>query len=164
MKISRKDAINQGLKFYFTGKPCKREHIANRRVPHGTCIECEREHQISEVQRKYHRELKRTKKYKNMAREYRQRIYGTEQYKMAARKTHLKRTYGITLDEFDSLVNLQNNKCKICKSSFNEIQPCIDHCHKTGIVRGILCKSCNQMLGFSKDNAEVLEEAIKYLT
>ena len=70
--------------------------------------------------------------------------------------------YGITEDLYNLLVELQNNKCSICKNDFTKT-PNIDHCHTTGIVRGLLCTECNQGIGFLKDNTEYLSNAIKYL-
>ena len=64
----------------------------------------------------------------------------------------------------------QNNKCAICnemetwKNKHGDIRPlAIDHDHSTGKVRGLLCTSCNALLGHAKDKISVLENAIKYL-
>jgi hypothetical protein len=54
--------------------------------------------------------------------------------------------YGISQVEYDALRVFQNNACAICKR--NNVKLCIDHCHKTGIVRGLLCSSCNNGLGY----------------
>ena len=75
-----------------------------------------------------------------------------------------KNKYGITKEEYYNLFNLQKNKCLICGCEFNDNTiGVVDHDHKTGIVRGILCKKCNTLLGMANDNVEVLENAIKYL-
>ena len=60
------------------------------------------------------------------------------------------------------MIKAQNNKCAICKNEFTKT-PSIDHCHNTGLVRGLLCSDCNVGIGFLKDNKEYLSNAIKYL-
>jgi protein-arginine kinase activator protein McsA len=70
--------------------------------------------------------------------------------------------YGLTVDELLDMIDGAENKCKICKR--NPVQwLVVDHCHKTNIVRGLLCEKCNQALGLLDDNPEYLESAIKYL-
>lgn len=69
---------------------------------------------------------------------------------------------GIDLVEYTEKMNKQHSKCPICNIELTD--PCIDHCHKTGKVRGILCRTCNLALGQFKDSREVLENAIKYLS
>jgi hypothetical protein len=82
-----------------------------------------------------------------------------------SRKSHLKLKYGMTVEEFDSLFQKQNGKCAIClRSHIPGKRPWhIDHDHKTGKIRGILCKHCNVMLGMSQENTEVLNSAISYV-
>lgn len=77
---------------------------------------------------------------------------------------HLKRKYGITIDEWRLLFESQGKVCAICKCQ----EPCkmgwaTDHCHTTGKIRGVLCYSCNWGLGHFKDNILALEEASRYL-
>mgnify|MGYP003152440700 CR=1 FL=1 len=78
--------------------------------------------------------------------------------------------YGISSAEYDTMLEEQDNKCKICLTSFTDITlkdgktPVrIDHCHTTNQVRGLLCNLCNTGLGFFKDNTETLTNAIVYL-
>lgn len=64
---------------------------------------------------------------------------------------HLRNTYGLSVEQFDALIASQNNGCAICGGAFGETKrtrPCVDHCHRTGKVRGLLCIACNCMLGF----------------
>ena len=76
----------------------------------------------------------------------------------------LKYTYGITIDEFNKILKKQEGKCVICRTDKpNGRGFCVDHDHKTGKVRGILCHSCNTGIGSLKDSVELLEKAIKYL-
>jgi hypothetical protein len=84
---------------------------------------------------------------------------------MHKKRQRLKK-YGISIDEFNTLFELQGGKCAICgysdltKSNFF---PMVDHCHDKGHVRGILCSDCNFGLGKFKDNAQLLLNAINYL-
>ncbi len=73
--------------------------------------------------------------------------------------------YNLTQEEYFSLFMKYNNSCAICKRHQNELPRvlCIDHCHKTGKVRGLLCAECNSGLGMFKDNPLFLEKAIKYI-
>lgn len=70
--------------------------------------------------------------------------------------------YGLSENDFRSLVNDQNNQCAICRYVFTST-PCVDHDHQTGSVRGLLCADCNRGLGLFKDNSDHLESAIEYL-
>lgn len=70
--------------------------------------------------------------------------------------------YGITLDQYNQLLITQGNKCKICGKTFIKT-PHIDHNHKTGKVRGLLCNKCNCLLGCADDNITVLNNCILYL-
>ena len=59
---------------------------------------------------------------------------------------------------------LNDNMCAICRTPFSrEVKPRIDHCHKTGKIRKLLCHHCNLGLGFFKDRIDYLEQAIDYL-
>lgn len=78
-----------------------------------------------------------------------------------SRNGHLKRTYGITREEFDAMVREQDNRCGICARSMEP--PHVDHNHKNGVVRGLLCGSCNRMIGLAGESAETLRQAILYL-
>lgn len=85
------------------------------------------------------------------------------------KNSRLKRLYNISLEEYNSLLKLQNYLCVICQQPEtrkykDKIQDLvIDHCHKTGKFRGLLCDACNNGLGRFKDNIFNLERAIEYL-
>lgn len=89
------------------------------------------------------------------------------------RNSHLKR-YGITQEQYNALREYQNYCCAICgvnekkaiksnKSAKEFTSLHTDHCHSTGKVRGLLCFSCNALLGKAEDSIEILENAILYL-
>lgn len=73
--------------------------------------------------------------------------------------------YGITLEEYNQMFANQGYRCAICGSddSKSKLDFCVDHCHNTGKVRGILCHGCNKGIGYFEDNLNNLESAIKYL-
>src|ERR1041384_916466 len=71
--------------------------------------------------------------------------------------------YGLNLEEFNAMVKAQNGRCAIC----NEIPTGrgfhVDHCHLTGVIRGLLCRGCNLALGNMKDDPARLMRAANYL-
>jgi hypothetical protein len=80
----------------------------------------------------------------------------------------IKYKYGITIEEYNSLINIQNHICPICTEIFDldfksMKTPCIDHDHKTGKIRGILCRSCNIALGHTKEDIQRLKNLILYI-
>lgn len=70
-----------------------------------------------------------------------------------------------SLAEYNKLLEEQNHSCKLCLISTKELRfgLCVDHCHITGKVRGLLCDNCNQALGLFKDNPLTLLRAAEYL-
>lgn len=75
----------------------------------------------------------------------------------------LQRTYGITLDDYNNMYNQQNGVCAICgiKGKAKGLQ--VDHSHKTGKVRGLLCVSCNTILGKVENNLNLIPNMLNYL-
>lgn len=100
------------------------------------CRRCKNDH--ASKQRKANRALESTRTY---ARELRKR-------------------YGLTLDEYEKL---SASGCAICGVSAGSRRLCVDHDHKTGKIRGILCGNCNSGLGRFKDDPELLRKAAQYL-
>jgi hypothetical protein len=78
-----------------------------------------------------------------------------------ARIDKLKQIYGITSDDYDAILARQNGACAICKTTIATL--CVDHCHATGAVRGLLCRKCNTGLGCYDDNPRRILTAIAYL-
>lgn len=79
-----------------------------------------------------------------------------------ARKLYLMKAYGITQEDYEQMLDAQSNQCAIC--GVYRAKLAIDHDHKTGKVRGLLCRKCNRGLGYFKDNAEGIQRALDYLT
>ena len=69
--------------------------------------------------------------------------------------------YGLTLADYRALQARQGNVCAICRKPARAL--CIDHCHVTGRVRGLLCPKCNSALGFYDDDPRLLRAALAYL-
>lgn len=73
---------------------------------------------------------------------------------------HRKKTYGLSKEQYEAMVLAQRSLCKIC----NLPKPLVvDHCHKTNVVRGLLCNACNTGIGFFKDSAATCLSAANYL-
>lgn len=79
-------------------------------------------------------------------------------------KQHRINKYGLTIEQVNAMLLLQNNACAICKIEFfGGVRKVIDHNHKTNKVRAILCSYCNTSLGMVRESVETLENMIKYL-
>ena len=91
---------------------------------------------------------------------YRQRY--PERVKASMYKHDLKRKYGLTPEQVQNKIWEQGWMCAICDKRTPKILN-IDHCHRTGKFRGMLCINCNLLLGNAMDSIEILEQAIAYL-
>jgi len=77
----------------------------------------------------------------------------------------MKSATGVNKEQYLSLLELQHETCAICNATVedNNRNLCIDHCHDSDLVRGLLCTRCNFGLGYFKDDKELLNKAIIYL-
>lgn len=76
--------------------------------------------------------------------------------------TNIKTRFGLTIDEYNTMLKNQNGGCAICEMKHNHNRRfCIDHCHKTNTVRGLLCNGCNTGLGFYELYKEQYEKYLK---
>jgi hypothetical protein len=91
----------------------------------------------------------------------------TPEAKRLKKDQHLRRMYGITIEQHDQMKAAQNGRCKLCDALFDESQletmACVDHDHTTHRVRSLLCYGCNRALGQFCDDARLLRKAIAYL-
>lgn len=131
----RELAIKEGKKLYFTGRPCKNGHIAERFVHNDTCKECHRA-----VMNKNSNKYLLKQKY-NITPEHYQNLLEKQNHLCA-----ICNKPEITID---------GQTKEIKKMS-------VDHCHQTGKVRGLLCNNCNQGIGKFKHNPELLRKAALY--
>lgn len=85
----------------------------------------------------------------------------------AVRDYHYKNRYGISLEEYNDKLSVQNYSCAICGSQHVENERMktlvVDHNHATGEVRGLLCHPCNVALGAVKEKEDILMACISYL-
>ncbi len=98
--------------------------------------------------------------------ENRKAYYKSDVGVISSRRAHLKRSFNITLEEYDELLDKQNQVCGICGSNETDKRNMflsVDHNHDTNKIRGLLCNTCNRALGLFKDDKNNLLNAIKYL-
>jgi Recombination endonuclease VII len=126
----------------YTGRPCKTCGGVLRYSSNCNCVACGRSRKFSST--------------KEVRLRYERSVNG----KAARRKFWLKKKYGITEAEHQQMLRNQNSLCAICK---REVKLCVDHNHKTGKVRGLLCNSCNLIVGVLQDNPTIIRNMITYL-
>jgi hypothetical protein len=81
-----------------------------------------------------------------------------------SREKLLKRRFGITFKKYDEMLKSQNGVCAICQSSCRSGKNLsVDHCHKTGKVRGLLCVDCNLGIANLKESQEIFKKAAEYV-
>lgn len=88
----------------------------------------------------------------------------TEAGKRSAAATKLRQRFGLTLEDYERMYEEQAGKCLTCDSSESHRghRLAVDHCHTTGKVRGLLCKSCNVALGNARENPNILRRLAEY--
>ena len=94
------------------------------------------------------------------------RWYAThkDQHASAVKQGHLRRKYGLTVEGYEDLLIQQDGCCAICQDPESLARAmAVDHDHKTGQIRGLLCFDCNIVLGKMKDNPALLRRAAEYL-
>lgn len=79
-----------------------------------------------------------------------------------AKDSKLKRTYGISLNEYESMLDEQNGVCYICFEK-DSVKLAVDHNHKTGEVRKLLCKKCNTAIGLLREDTKIIENVLNYI-
>lgn len=107
------------------------------------------------------KELQRSKYGADLARYRKQSRMYVKLNPIARRRTYLKSKYNMTLEEYEILFLKQNLCCAICLK--HTTRPCVDHCHKSGKIRGILCPKCNVALGYFMDDPKLMERASRYI-
>lgn len=102
------------------------------------------------------------------ARKWKAKKYGSA--KRGTRALWLKGKYNLDIEEYDKRLEAQGGICPICKRSPEEHPKAtrykyfpVDHCHKTGAIRGIICHDCNLALGLLQEDTERMKRLIAYL-
>ena len=154
------------------------EFSKNKNLKDGLQCWCKQCH--SEGNKRYRQTEKGKQCARRSVRKYRQSEKGkikTKKYwkskpgKLASRKTKLKQKFGITLEQYNKMFESQRGVCVICRKPETKRSNkgiglrmlAVDHNHKTGQVRGLLCDKCNLMLGLANDNVTILLNAANYL-
>lgn len=101
----------------------------------------------------------------NLARHRPQCLKYNGEHKKFKRMRRIAKVYGLSLDQYIVMRDLQKGKCYICGRPENEQKRAlsIDHCHTTQKVRKLLCDRCNHLIGNAKDDVRVLQAAISYI-
>lgn len=96
--------------------------------------------------------------------------YPSDRNRKSAYRCKLRTKFNLSLDEYQEMSKRQNGKCAICNNPESKKRkdgtPCalsVDHCHKSGRVRKLLCDACNRGIGLLNDNPELLLKAASYL-
>lgn len=126
-----------------------------------TCTICKTEKDLDQFHKHPHTRDKRQSWCKPCAVAYHNNRNKTKRENW--RKYQYKFNYGITIDDYERMLDEQNGACAICKNPADGSALHVDHCHETAKVRGLLCKKCNLGLGFFKDSPHLLNSAAEYL-
>jgi hypothetical protein len=132
------------------------------------CKSCVRDWNINNSSNPHYKEYK-TKYQREYAKrpERRQQIAAyqqTEAGKRCKRRSKLKQKYSLDEATYNFILKSQKNACAVCRNPLTITKHThIDHCHTTGIIRGILCNHCNRALGAVKDSTLILRNLINYL-
>lgn len=87
------------------------------------------------------------------------------------KRIDLKKKYNLSLETYLEILKKQNNVCAVCEKEDWAIDHrtgktrwlAVDHCHKTGKIRGLLCTACNRAIGLLKDDVALVQSALEYL-
>jgi hypothetical protein len=105
-------------------------------------------------------QVENSERYNAYQRERRQR----PEIKQREREGHLRRKFGITNEDYESMLAAQGGRCAICRREPNpKISLHVDHDHETGTVRGLLCVRCNNGIALFDEDHEVLRDIAHYL-
>jgi hypothetical protein len=135
----------------------------NKRTKDGFRPDCKK--CCNKVVKKYAQTEKGKAVHRLALKKYRQSRKG----KHADREDKLKRRFGLTLKDYDQMLEAQDGVCAVCgnpetyKQNGICVRLSIDHNHNTGLVRGLLCRACNVVLGLIDENKERLLELALYL-
>lgn len=186
------EAAKMGIKFFFTGEPCVHGHVVPKYTAGGRCVACARKSAAEQQGNEYKGNFKaaraniqRAIAAVSMKRTYEPthpckhghmlRYVGSnncvECHDLArirrrekAKEVRLIKLYGIDFATRDAMAEAQQFKCEICHDDFTTDKPWhVDHCHRTGAVRALLCPQCNQGIGLLRDDPDLIRAAADYV-
>jgi coenzyme F420-reducing hydrogenase beta subunit len=114
------------------------------------------------VRKKYRREYYERNRDKEIRNAVQYNKTHPEWYEQGRRNARLKKYYGIGLKDYEKMLTEQGNVCAVCKKAC-VLRLSVDHCHKTGRVRGLLCRRCNQAIGLLSDDPGTALALYNYL-
>ena len=120
------------------------------------CFRCQKHKPLSEFAKNKVKKDGLQERCKDCCKEH----YHNSGYAVRQRELDLKKKYRLTVEDYDSMVRAQKGRCAIC---LEEGRLFVDHNHKTGKVRGLLCNNCNRGIGLLKDEVNVLLNAARYV-
>jgi len=162
----------------YQGRLCNKCGTNERYVKENRCVKCRSEWKKTEIAKNITKRYQQSSKGKAYRKQYQQttkrkeyleKWNKSEHGKKSRRYEHVKRTYNLTAEQYDALLNTQSQRCPICQILLE--RPYVDHNHVCcpnenscgQCVRGLLCFTCNRLLANCKDNPEILKRAISYL-
>ena len=180
-----------GELLYFTGKRCSKGHLSPRYASSSNCCECiaKRKNKASlnhrcrsSIRSKEDHELAMAamnrgelqyESLKQCPKGHRVRFVGSnncvfcdaeakKKRSRNARWARIKKEYGLTKSDVNSMLLKQNNLCSICENEITSGYH-IDHCHTTNKVRSLLCQKCNQAIGLLNENEDLFFRAANYI-
>ena len=130
-----------------------------------TCSKCHQDKSLEDFTRQKRGRYGRMAQCKHCVTEYQREYNKTDAGKKSASNRKIRYRFGVSDEEWTKMFNEQNGCCKICGRHHTEFdrQLSVDHCHKTGKIRGLLCGSCNRAIGLLGDSKELLIKAANYL-
>ena len=164
IRANRKAAKEAGIKFY-DGSPCKKCGSTERYTVSSDCRQC--------TIKKTTKRNKEDPKYREYQQQYREKNTLTQKeyhklwYQENNEKVYeynLKKKYGIIYAEYEKMLTEQKGLCAICgKAEAENKRLAVDHCHRTGKIRSLLCGKCNKAIGLLDDDPELMKQAIEYM-
>lgn len=185
-------ARSLGEMYFYTGKRCSKGHLSLKYASSGNCVKCIEQRRGTVEINVSGKSTKRSAENQRRAEDafskglttyepetpckhgHSERYVGTNncvkcnleasnKRKEHAKWLRVKKEYGITKDDFFLMKKSQHSKCSICSTDLNEKNTHIDHCHKTGKVRSLLCSRCNQAIGLLDEDLQKIQKAADYI-
>jgi hypothetical protein len=159
MFFTRKEALDNG-EITYNGRSCKYCGGVERYSSTTTCVPCTK--LLAKENNKIY-----SRKNSDKVNAYNRKVYSnlTEEKKLLRNRKQQLKIYGLTLEDYNVMLEKQNGVCAICnkEEKTKNKNLFVDHDHQTGKVRSLLCNNCNSGLGQFNDNLNLLESAVLYL-